>query len=495
MKTKIQHVCMLTLIALTAFSFNSNAQNYWKLTGNNGTDPAINFLGTSNGDPLVIRTNNLERMRILKNGHVGIGILNPKAALNVFSNENVSLTSPGVFMLGKDTKYNMAFDNSYIQARYNGLASSLYLNSYGGSVIAGNYSNSSYGVVGAGIYEGLYGYTYDSSGIGVYGSSSHLHGVYGYSGGGLGSDPQASSGVYGYNVSYGYGVGGYCYGGSGLYGYSENYIGIFAKGNASWYAGYFDGDVYSTGSYLPSDLKLKKNVKDLTSAMDILNQLHPKQYEYRQDGNYKLMDLPKGNRYGLIADEVEKVLPTLVKETKFNTRDAQPEGLVDPKDRSAKKTSVKNEEIDFKALNYTELIPIIIKAIQEQQATIDNQQSVIANQQQQIDELKQMIQDNGNSSGFANPKQSSENNSAYLLQNAPNPFTQNTNIRCYIPSNIQQAKLVVYNMNGQLLKSFDLSKGMNTVTITAGTLSSGQYIYSLLADGKKIDSKNMSLTK
>lgn len=51
MKTKIQQVCMLTLIALTAFSFSSTAQNYWKLTGNNGTDPAINFLGTSNGDP------------------------------------------------------------------------------------------------------------------------------------------------------------------------------------------------------------------------------------------------------------------------------------------------------------------------------------------------------------------------------------------------------------------------------------------------------------
>lgn len=116
MKTKIQHVCMLTLIALTAFSFSSTAQNYWKLTGNNGTDPAINFLGTSNGDPLVIRTNNIERMRILKNGHVGIGSLNPKVVLSVYSNENVSLTSPGEFMLGKDTKYNMVFDNSYIQA-------------------------------------------------------------------------------------------------------------------------------------------------------------------------------------------------------------------------------------------------------------------------------------------------------------------------------------------------------------------------------------------
>lgn len=433
-------------------------------------------------------------MRILKNGHVGIGSLNPKAVLSVYSNENVSLTSPGEFMLGKDTKYNMVFDNSYIQARYNGLASALFLNYYGGSVYAGNSLNSTYGLVGAGKYEGLYGYTIDSSGIGTYGSSTHYHGVYGYTGGGLGIDPNSSSGVYGYNSSTGYGVGGYCFSGSGVYAYSENYVGVFAKGNASWYAGYFNGDVISTGSYFPSDLRLKKNVKDLTSAMDILNQLHPKQYEYRQDSNYKFMDLPKGNRYGLIADEVEKVLPTLVKETKFNTRDAQPEGLVDPKDRSAKKTSVKNEEIDFKALNYTELIPIIIKGMQEQQATIDNQQSIIAKQQQQIDKLKQLIQENRSTTKFSSSKIVSDN-AAYLLQNAPNPFTQNTTVRCFVPDQIQQAKLVVYNMNGQLLKTYNLSKSMNAVTIAASTLSSGQYVYTLMADGKIVDSKNMNLTK
>ncbi len=34
---------------------------------------------------------------------------------------------------------------------------------------------------------------------------------------------------------------------------------------------------------------------------------------------------------------------------------------------------------------------------------------------------------------------------------------------------------------------------MNEVTINAGALSSGQYMYSLLVDGKKVDSKNMFL--
>jgi trimeric autotransporter adhesin len=30
----------------------------WLLTGNSGTDPAVNFLGTTDAQPLVIRTNN-----------------------------------------------------------------------------------------------------------------------------------------------------------------------------------------------------------------------------------------------------------------------------------------------------------------------------------------------------------------------------------------------------------------------------------------------------
>ena len=42
----------------------------WMLTGNAGTDPTVNFLGTTDGQPLVIRTNNVERMRVTETGHV-----------------------------------------------------------------------------------------------------------------------------------------------------------------------------------------------------------------------------------------------------------------------------------------------------------------------------------------------------------------------------------------------------------------------------------------
>jgi len=43
--------------------------------------------------------------------------------------------------------------------------------------------------------------------------------------------------------------------------------------------------------------------------MEIINQLHPKHYEYRHDSHYQLVNLPKGEHYGLIAQDVEKILP------------------------------------------------------------------------------------------------------------------------------------------------------------------------------------------
>lgn len=55
----------------------------WSLTGNSGTAPATNFLGTTDAQRLVFRTNNTEKMTILSGGNVGIGATNPQNKLEI----------------------------------------------------------------------------------------------------------------------------------------------------------------------------------------------------------------------------------------------------------------------------------------------------------------------------------------------------------------------------------------------------------------------------
>lgn len=64
----------------------SSFGNDWKLTGNAGTNPTNNFIGTTDNQPFVFRTNNTEQARIAANGNFGIGTNNPIQKLQVNGN-------------------------------------------------------------------------------------------------------------------------------------------------------------------------------------------------------------------------------------------------------------------------------------------------------------------------------------------------------------------------------------------------------------------------
>lgn len=52
----------------------------WSTSGNSGIRPGINFLGTTDNQPLIFRTKNTERIRIQPQGNIGVGIFNPHAS-------------------------------------------------------------------------------------------------------------------------------------------------------------------------------------------------------------------------------------------------------------------------------------------------------------------------------------------------------------------------------------------------------------------------------
>ena len=79
-----------------------------------------------------------------------------------------------------------------------------------------------------------------------------------------------------------------------------------------------------------------------------------------------------------------------------------------------------------------------------------------------------------------------------LNQNVPNPFAEQTTIRYFIPDEVNRAQIFFYDNNGDILKVVDLNvKGAGQLNVFAADLGSGMYTYSLIADGKVIETKKM----
>jgi len=76
--------------AWTSVGAGAGSSTSWAQTGNSGTNPANNFIGTTDAQRLVFKTNGVENMTILANGAVGIGTPNqPQSDAKLFVKGNV----------------------------------------------------------------------------------------------------------------------------------------------------------------------------------------------------------------------------------------------------------------------------------------------------------------------------------------------------------------------------------------------------------------------
>lgn len=81
---------------------NSDSTPNWNLLGNDLTNPAINFLGTIDNQPLVIRTNNTEIARFDTNGYLGINV-DPTSKLHIKTDNIITTQSDANGLLLQNT--------------------------------------------------------------------------------------------------------------------------------------------------------------------------------------------------------------------------------------------------------------------------------------------------------------------------------------------------------------------------------------------------------
>lgn len=113
------------------------------------------------------------------------------------------------------------------------------------------------------------------------------------------------------------------------------------------------------------------------------------------------------------------------------------------------------------------------------------------------------VDSNGVESLFSEERYASVNVAYYkkgsqtveLLQNHPNPFDGETVISVAANDDIKhkEAYISIRDLNGKELKRLNISlnKGINEVTYNHGYFATGMYLYTLMIDGKAIESKRM----
>jgi len=257
-------------------------------------------------------------------------------------------------------------------------------------------------------------------------------------------------------------------------GTSTNY-GVYAEGSGSnAFGGYFIGDTHVqgnltvSGTYPGSDAMLKTDVQGLTDPLSTIALLQPKRYSFLS-AQFPQLALPEGEHMGFVAQEVQAVLPGIVRSfhqpARFDSLGAE----IAP-------------SFNYLGVNYTEVIPLLVAGMQQQQAQI-------AQLQAQLNACCASPSDDGTRSAMGSaPDEKLTPSQERLLRIAPNPFTDRTTLYCTL-ERAGRMQLMANSSDGRDLRM--LSEGQREAgefqyEWSTEHLAPGVYYVTLLLDGEPV---------
>jgi len=248
-----------------------------------------------------------------------------------------------------------------------------------------------------------------------------------------------------------------------------NSNGDFGIGRTPSYKLDVNGSIRVNTTIYTSDSLLKSNINNLKNQASNLDKLRSVSYNLNTSSTTenneiqtetmnpnkqigKKVNEAERLHYGFIAQEVKKIYPELVYE----------------------------DDAGIMGIDYVAFIPLLVEELK-------NQNKIIEGLKQDITALKE------SSVNFSSVTK--DNSNGELFQNFPNPFNENTTIKFRLLNSVNSATLYLYDLQGSQIKSYSINqRGESSITIKGSELRAGLYFYSLVADGKIIETKQMVLT-
>lgn len=240
---------------------------------------------------------------------------------------------------------------------------------------------------------------------------------------------------------------------------------------------YGNGEVWASTSFTTSDQTLKENILPVENALAKILQLNGVTYNYIRKGlqpdaiaNTTISSTPPRRELGLIAQDVEAIVPEVVE----------------------------TNDIGVKGIAYSNLVSLLIEGMKEQNEKINQLEQDLNDCCSKKNSERQQ---NGSIENALNmdkkqPELHNAENAATLFQNKPNPFNSQTVVEYFIPINSKQSSILIFDMQGKLMKTIVLEqKEKGSITIDANSLYPGMYLYSLVVDNKEVDTKRMIITQ
>jgi hypothetical protein len=192
------------------------------------------------------------------------------------------------------------------------------------------------------------------------------------------------------------------------------------------------------GTINTSDARDKSNIRELNYGIKDIMKLKPARFNWKDNPE-------KGEKIGLIAQELQKVIPEVVRDWEYKINE-----------ETGAREKVPSSRL---GVAYSEIIPVLIRGMQEQEIEIEDKDQQITDLKTQLNDLQNLLISKGViTKNELNNIPVSSTSKPRLSQSVPNPSSNTTTLSYYLPTDTKRAAIVISSVNGAVLKSYPISQ-------------------------------------